>query len=82
MNSESSDINNKIISKLQSIGRVEEKIRELASDDIFDDLSKHNDYFHSEHETESETLYDLRMQLSRIQDVLGEVLEILIVDGD
>lgn len=70
-----------IIQRLEDIGRAKEKLIELMGYEIFDNLSKHNPYFDSEHSIESDKLYDLRMKLAHIQDCLCNIYDILTVSN-
>lgn len=69
-----------IIQRLEDMGRVKERLDKLLEFEIFDDLSKHNTYFHSEHPLEEDKLYDLRCKLCAIQDSLKEINSILYKD--
>lgn len=70
-------LTNKVISRLEDIGRAKQMIKSILDDDIFDTLSKHNPYWDSEHEVESEKLYDCRMKFGLIQDNLWGLYSIL-----
>ena len=62
---------------IQDRGRIDKTLLTLTEDEIFDDLSKHNPYFHSEHEVEAEKLEELRWKLSHIHEKLWEVISII-----
>ena len=68
---------NPIISKIQDMGRVQERIKSILDDDIFDTLSKHNPYWDSEYELEADKLGDLRRKFSCFQDNLWDIMGIL-----
>lgn len=70
-------LTNKVISRLEDIGRAKQMIKSILDDDIFDTLSKHNPYWDSEHEVESEKLYDCRMKFGLVQDNLWGLYSIL-----
>jgi hypothetical protein len=71
-----------VIQRFEEIGRVKEKLSALMEHDIFDDLSKHNIYYHSEHEIEYDKLFDLRMKIAGIQDSLCNIYDILHRDDE
>lgn len=66
-----------MIERLVLLGRVEEKLSSILDDEIFNMLSKHDPFWESEHQQESEKLYDLRCKLSFISDNLGELWTIV-----
>ena len=67
----------RILQRLEDIGRAKQMIKSILDDDIFDTLSKHNPYWDSEHEVESEKLYDCRMKFGLVQDNLWGLYSIL-----
>jgi len=69
-----------VVSRLEDIGKVREKLKLILEDDIFDNLSKHNPYFDSEHQKESDKLYDLRCKISYIHDKLLDIQAVLEID--
>jgi hypothetical protein len=69
-----------ILKRLEDVGRVRERLDELLKLEIFDDLSKHNPYFDSEHDLESDKLYDIRCKFRVIQDSLEGISNILYKD--
>ncbi len=62
-----------VIERIQSIGRMEEKLENLMNYEVFDDLSKHNPFFHSTDEIASDKLHDLRMKLAYIFDQICDI---------
>lgn len=62
---------------IRDSGRALQIISELSDMEIFDNLSKHNPYFDSVHEVESDKLYDLRCKLSYIHEKLLEAWSFL-----
>jgi hypothetical protein len=70
-------MNDQLINKLLSIGRCLEIIDRLLENTLFDDLSKHNEYWHSEHELEGDKLDETRMSLAAVQEDLLRVWETL-----
>ena len=66
-----------MISKIKNCGRVEEKIRCLLDNNVFDILSKHDYYWHSIHDVEAEKLDELRRKISCFQDVLCDIIALL-----
>ncbi len=68
---------NMLFSKLQDMGRVEEKLLNLLEDEIFQDTSKHNTFWHSKHGVEADKLDDLRGKISCLHDNLWDIIAIL-----
>ncbi len=67
------NLSNIVIRKIQDMARAEVMLLQVLENDLFRDLSKHNPYWESEHEIESEKLYDTRCKLSCIKDILWDV---------
>lgn len=74
---EESNIYRNLIKRLEDIGRCRQILDQLHRHDAFDDLSKHNYFFHSEHQEESDRLNQLRTYLGDIKDQINEISEIL-----
>ena len=70
------------IKTIISIGMAKQKLADLLDDaeDKFEDTSKHNPYWDSEHEVESDKLYDIRCKLGWYKDKLWDIYAIL--NGD
>ncbi len=66
-----------ILNRIHNMGRIEERILSLLDEEIFENLSKHNPYWDSEHEPEGDKLHDTRMRLSCIKDNLWDIISIL-----
>lgn len=79
---EESNFYRNLIKRLEDIGRCRHILDQLHRHDAFDDLSKHNYFFHSEHQIESDKLNELRMYLGNIKDQINEISEILDNDYD
>lgn len=62
---------------LQESGYALKILEDLMRDELFDDLSKHNPFWH-----ESDKMDDLRMKISYIQDRIIEVRDILTIETD
>lgn len=62
-----------LIKFLLQVGESRSKIGEITDLEIFDNLSKHNPYYQSEHEIENEKLTFIRFQLQHIQEDLNEI---------
>lgn len=71
-----------IISRLEDMGRARSRLSDILDDEIFDTLSKYNEYYHSEHEAEDEKLDELRRKLVCIKDNLWDLWAILRNDED
>lgn len=71
-----------IVNALVAIGRCQEILMRIEENDLFDNLSKHNTYWDSEHEIESEKLYDIRMRLCSLTEDLAELINILSLDDE
>ena len=66
-----------IVKRIEDIGRARECLKLILDEDIFEDTSKHNPYWHSDHEKESEKLYDLRMKISFLDAKLWDLMSVL-----
>lgn len=66
-----------ILDRMQDIGIAKERLSALLDDDIFNDLFKHNPWWESEHEAESDKLHDLRMKLGYFSEKMWEIWHIL-----
>jgi hypothetical protein len=64
-----------VISYILQVGESRQILTELSRHEIFDTLSKHNEYWDSEHVIEAEKLDDARCKLKYIFERLNEVLE-------
>lgn len=73
----SNQLEDKMISRIKDMGRVQEKLHSILKDEIFETLSKYNTYWHSKHELEAEKLDDLRRKFSCFQDNLWQIMGIL-----
>jgi len=72
-----------LIKHLHNIGKAQHMIKELLNRDIFDTLSKHNEWWGSEKDDEaSEKLEDVRCTLNGIQYELWEIQEALSLPED
>ena len=71
------DAVNAMICRIEDIGRIEVILRNVLDNDVFDDLSKHNKYFHSDGMEDENKLYDLRCKLVGIQDGILEGLAVI-----
>lgn len=71
-----------MVSRIEHIGRAHQALFRLLQDDIFENLSKHNPYWESEHEAENDKLYDTRMKLSCLNDNLWDIMRILTLETD
>ena len=65
------------IYRLEDIGRAQIKLKSILDDDIFDNLSKHDLYWKSEHDLEDEKLDDIRRKISCLNDNLWDLWAIL-----
>lgn len=66
-----------IISRIEDIGRAQERLKIILNDEIFEQLSKHNPYWRSENEAESNKLSDIRFKISLLQDNLWDLWAII-----
>ena len=73
------DLSRDVLHEIKKMGRIEEIIRELIRHEIFDDLSKHNTFWHHEDDETQDKLSKTRGQLINIYDELVRMLEI--IDG-
>jgi hypothetical protein len=63
-----------IVTKIMFLGRAQQQIFDLLDHDLFQNLSKHNPYFHSEHEVEADKLDDCRRRLQVVHDTLWDIV--------
>ncbi len=67
-----------IVSTIIRFGRAQEKLNQiLQSTNLFDDLSKHSNKWHSENERESAVLNATRFNLCELYNEINELYEIL-----
>ncbi len=66
-----------MISRIQDIGRAQEKLQSILDDDMFDNLSKHDPYWHPTADEEVDRFYDIRMKMSFLHENLWKVMGIL-----
>ncbi len=66
-----------ILGRIQDIGRAQEKLQSILDDDMFDNLSKHDPYWHPTIGEEIDRLYDIRMKMSFLHENLWKVMGIL-----
>ena len=74
-----------VVDHLISIGIAREKLRNVLNADYFNikgGLSKHDEWYHSEHEVEADKLDECRMRFRQLQDGLWEVVSVLEQDMD
>lgn len=71
------ELANHLVKRIKDIGRIDEKLKVILDMECFDNLSKHNEYFDSEHVIEFEKLDTLRRNLICIQELLYEIWEIV-----
>ena len=60
-----------------TLGMCIQRLRDCVSTDIFDNLSKHNPWFDSEHELEADKLDELRMTLSLCKEEILHVISLI-----
>jgi hypothetical protein len=63
------------VKALLRLGRAQEKLDSMMKEDFFDDLSKHNPYWHSD--IDGDKLDQARRRLSMIQDRLWDIISIV-----
>jgi hypothetical protein len=68
---------NCIIKRIEDIGKAITHLKEILDCDLFDDLSKHSNYWDSEHNNEADKLDDIRLKLSFLEENLWDVYAIL-----
>lgn len=59
--------------RIMNMGRAQEKISELLKHEVFDTLSKHNEYWDSQHEVEADKLDESRLRFSYIEGELHDI---------
>jgi len=75
--SPSSQLEDKIICQIKDLGRIQERLKMILDDEIFDKTSKHNPYWYSKYEEEEDKLDELRIKLSCLNDNLWDIMAIL-----
>jgi hypothetical protein len=75
--SKMNDLPTTILKRIECIGRAQEKLDDLFNYDLFDNLSKHDPYWHSHHEPEADRLHDIRCKLSYILDKIAAIMNVL-----
>jgi len=65
------------LQRIEDIGRIDKLLLHITENDIFDNLSKYNSYFDSQHEIENEKLGELRLKLAQIYEQIWEVHSII-----
>ncbi len=63
------------VEEFKRVGEARYMLNELKFHELFDNLSKHNPWWDSEHEIEGDKLEDIRMQLSFIHSRFIDVLD-------
>ena len=71
-----------MLSRIQDIGIAQEALYRILQDPLFENLSKHDKYWHSKHDDESDKLDDVRMRLSCLSDNLWDIWRILKIEVD
>ena len=66
-----------LVNSLQDMGRAHEKLKMALENPVFDNLSKHCPFWHSEHDDEANKLYETRCRVIGLSEILGDVLELL-----
>lgn len=66
-----------MLRRIEDIGACKEKLRELMRHEIFDSLSKHDEYWHHQNEDVAEKLDTTRRELRHLEHQLGLILDIL-----
>ncbi len=74
-------ISNDHLSYLINVGKALHILEKVAKEDVFQDLSKHNEFWRSEetkhYETVDEKLEAIRIRLSFIEDRLWDAISLL-----
>lgn len=65
---------NKDIEYFVKVGICIEKLRNIVTDDVFDNLSKHNPYFDSEYQVEANKLAELRRALVMVKEEVWYII--------
>ena len=72
-----------LINFIKKVGVSEEMIRLILNDDVFNSLSKHNDYWCDlENPISDEKFHDLRLKLCWFQNQLETVIALLDLDEE
>jgi hypothetical protein len=67
------DLSLRILARLEDTGRAQERLRQVLDNEVFENLSKHNPYWDSEHEKEAEKLNDIRLNIASVSEELYEI---------
>lgn len=76
----STDLAKHLVKRIEDLGRIRELLKGVLRNEIFDELSKHDEWWHSAHLEEGEKLDELRRTFIGLQDELWTIQEILIED--
>lgn len=71
-----------IVKAILRLGRAQEKLDALLRSDVFDDLSKHDLFWQSDHEIEMNKMDAVRMRLKHIHSYLWELNGLLLGSED
>lgn len=74
---ENSELSRQIIKRLEAIGEIKVKITEVVNHEIFDELSKHDEWWHSIHSEESDKLDEIRRTFIELQTQLWNIQDII-----
>lgn len=66
-----------ILKRIEDIGTAQEMLNNITANDIFNNLSEYNPYWHSEHVMESEKLNEIRVKLIGLDEELWDLYAIL-----
>lgn len=66
-----------VVNRIKDMGRAQQRLKSVLDDEIFDTLSKHNEYWDSIDPDASDKLDDLRRKFVCMQDNLWDVWAIL-----
>jgi len=69
-------LNELIVSRIEDIGRMRAGLDCIINNELFENLSKHSDYWHSEHTEEDEKLDEIRRKLSCLSDDIMTIINI------
>lgn len=69
-----------VVNKIQDMGRAQQRLKSILHDEIFETLSKHNEYWDSIDPDASDKLDDLRRKFVCLQDNLWDLWAILHTD--
>lgn len=71
-----------MMSRLEDLGRAHNKLKDILDSELFENVSEHSPYWHSDHILEEKKLDDLREKISCLNDNLWDLMQILRTESE